>query len=285
MADLTPTLNDLLQSHNAHLIRRKSHRPPLKDEFLKEAYTIKSHIASLSTYLLSVRHAYLRIDPPPRLQQHNHRKHNPKESNPTYFTNPQRDQLDAESKPLLRSLHASIHQLEEAETLRQETARKLQQHKHSRRYGFSGALGRWAAGDRDDGSALSPEEQWEKLGRETLTAWRESVIWYLRKKLEEAGEVQRGMMEKRVQREVERSKSVLYKSRGMKWVDVGLDTLGGELIGKGGMNGYVGHGEVALEEEERKRGDGGLSEEQVQALKEENEGMLRHYEDTLDQVR
>ncbi|KAI4123908.1 MAG: hypothetical protein LQ338_005055 [Usnochroma carphineum] len=284
MADLTPTLNDLLQRHNAHLTRRKGNRPPLKDEFLKEAYTINSHISSLKTYLLSVRHAYLRIDPPPRFHQqhHQHQKRNPEETTPAYFTNPQRDQLDAESKSLLRSLHASIRQLEEAETLRQETARKLQQHKHSRRYGFSGALGRWAAGDSDGGG---PEEQWEKSGRDTLTTWRESVIWYLRKKLEEAGEVQRGMMEKRLQREVERSKSVLYKSRGAKGVDVGLDDF---TVGDGGgkgMNGYVGQKGVALEEEEREKGEQGLSEEQAQLLKEENEGMLRHYEDTLDQVR
>lgn len=40
MADLTPTLNDLLQSHNVHRTPRKGHRPPLNDEFLKEAYTI-----------------------------------------------------------------------------------------------------------------------------------------------------------------------------------------------------------------------------------------------------
>ncbi|KAL8933579.1 MAG: hypothetical protein Q9211_005703, partial [Gyalolechia sp. 1 TL-2023] len=213
MADLTPTLNDLLHTRNAHLTRPKGHRPLLKDEFLKEAYAIvhpplhshthltlsnqNSHVFSLSTYLLSIRHAYLRIDPPPRL--HHNRIHN--QSTPTHFTNPQRDQLDSESKSLLRSLHASIHQLQEAETLREETARKLQQHKHARRYGFGGTLGRWAAGDGGDGGSPSPEERWEQLGRETLKAWRESVIWYLRKKLEEAGEVQRGMMEKRVQRE------------------------------------------------------------------------------------
>ncbi|KAL8748279.1 MAG: hypothetical protein Q9184_007436 [Pyrenodesmia sp. 2 TL-2023] len=297
MTDLSPTLNDLLRNHNTHRTRRKGQRPPLKDEFLKEAYTINSHITSLSTYLLSIRHAYLRIEPPPRLhQQHLHtQKRNPADPLPTYFTNPQRDQLDAESKSLLRSLNASIRQLEEAETLRQETARKLLQHKHSWGYGLGGALGRWAAGDHDDGSHLSPEEEWEKVGMETLKTWRGSVIWYLKKKLGAAGEVQREMMEKRLQREVERSKSVLYKSRGPKGVDLGLDDFsmgeGGSQsgVGEGGLgkgaNGYVGQKEVALEEEERRKGEDGLSEDQVQLLKEENEGMLRHYQDTLDQVR
>ncbi|KAI4089565.1 MAG: hypothetical protein LQ344_005280 [Seirophora lacunosa] len=297
MADLTPSLNDLLQSHNAHRTRRKGHRPPLNDEFLKEAYTINTHISSLKNHLLSVRHAYLRVDPPPRFQRLNPHHSSAHPKTPEYFTPPQREQLDAESKSLLRSLHASIRQLEEAETLRQETARKLQQHKHSRRFGFGGALGRWAAGDDDarDDSSLSPEERWEKAGRETLRTWRESVVWFLRKKLEEAGEVQRGMMEKRLQREVERSKSVLYKSRGAKGVDGGFTSgEGGGGGGEMGMNGYARQGGAmeeedrrrgVMEEEDRSRGEDGLSEEQVQMLKEENEGMLRHYEDTLDQVR
>ncbi|KAL8899417.1 MAG: hypothetical protein Q9192_001579 [Flavoplaca navasiana] len=283
MSDLTPTINIILKARDTHLTRRKGTRPPLKDEFLKEAYSINTHITSLTSYLHSIRHAYLCLTPPPhqRLQQRK-QSHS---TTPTHFTNPQRDQLDAESKSLLRSLHASIHQLEEAETLRQETARKIQAHKHSKRYGFGGAIGRWAAGDSNDlDQGLSPEEQWEQLGRETLKAWRESVIWYLKKKLEEAGEVQRSMMDRRLQREVERSKSVLYKSRGSNGVDLrfeGMDEVGGDK----GMNGYIGGG-AAMEEEERKRkGEEGLSEEQMQVFREENEGMLKHYEDTLDQVR
>ncbi|KAL8861314.1 MAG: hypothetical protein Q9178_002186 [Gyalolechia marmorata] len=283
MADLTPTINDILKAHKARLTRRKGQRPLPKDDFLKEAYSIHSHITSLTNYLHSIRHAYLCLTPPPhnRLQQH---KHNVP-TVPAHFTNPQRDQLDAESKSLLRSLHASIHQLEEAETLRQETARKIQAHKHSRRYGFGGAIGRWAAGDSNDlDKALSPEEQWEELGRETLKAWRESVIWYLRKKLEEAGEVQRSMMDRRLQRELERSKSILYKTRGSKGVDVGLEAPI-RVAGTKGTNGYIGGGGVMEEEERRRKGEEGLSEEQMQMFREENEGMLRHYEDTLDQVR
>ncbi|KAL8735127.1 MAG: hypothetical protein Q9166_001003 [cf. Caloplaca sp. 2 TL-2023] len=283
MADLTPTVNELLKARSAHSTRRKGHRPPLKDEFLKEAYSINSHITSFTTYLHSIRHAYLCLTPPPHHRLQQQKRFQPQ--TPTHFTNPQRDQLDAESKSLLRSLHASIHQLEEAETLRQETARKLQAHKHSKRYGFGGAIGRWAAGDSNNlDKNLSPEDQWEQVGRETLKVWRESVIWYLKKKLEEAGEVQRSMMDRRLQREVERSKSVLYKSRGLSGVDVGLDAPV-EVGGKKGMNGYVGGGAVLEEEEERRKGEEGLSEEQMQVFREENEGMLRHYEDTLDQVR
>lgn len=95
--------------------------------------------------------------------------------------------------------------------------------------------------------------------------------------------MQRSMMDRRLQREMERSKSVLYKSRGLKGVDVGLDAP--IEVGGKGMNGYAGVGGVIEEEERRKKGEEGLSEEQVQMFREENEGMLRHYEDTLDQVR
>lgn len=91
-------------------------------------------------------------------------------------------------------------------------------------------------------------------------------------------------MDRRLQREMERSKSVLYKSRGSKWVDIGLEGMD-ELGGSKGMNGYVGGGAAMEEEERKRRGEEGLSEEQMQVFREENEGMLKHYEDTLDQVR
>lgn len=92
-------------------------------------------------------------------------------------------------------------------------------------------------------------------------------------------------MDRRLQREVERSKSSLYKSRTPRGMDTGLDAPYAGEEGKG-MNGYAGGGGMVVEEEERTRkGEEGLSEEQVQAFREENEGMLRHYEDTLDQVR
>ena len=42
MSDLTPTINDILKARTSHLTRRKGTRPPLQDEFLKEAYSIVS---------------------------------------------------------------------------------------------------------------------------------------------------------------------------------------------------------------------------------------------------
>ena len=40
MSDLTPTIDDILKARDTHLTKRKGIRPPLKDEFLKEAYSI-----------------------------------------------------------------------------------------------------------------------------------------------------------------------------------------------------------------------------------------------------
>lgn len=96
--------------------------------------------------------------------------------------------------------------------------------------------------------------------------------------------MQRSMMDRRLQREVERSKSVLYKSRGSKGMDIGLEGPV-DMGGTKGMNGYAGGGAAMEEEEKRRKGEEGLSEEQIQVFREENESMLKHYEDTLDQVR
>lgn len=62
-------------------------------------------------------------------------------------------------------------------------------------------------------TAKSPEEEREEAERKTIAAHRESVIVFLQRKLEEAGRVQTEMMDVRLSREVEKSKSVLYKSR------------------------------------------------------------------------
>jgi len=146
-------------------------------------------------------------------------------------------------------------------------------------------LGRWAAGA--SGGEKSPEQAAEESRRNVFDMHRDSVMWYLGRKLEEVGEVQRGMMERRLEREVERGRSVLYKVKG----NVGVG--GGE---EGGMNGHVGGGVgggyggnkaggVTLEDESRKEIEQQLSPEQLQLFARENQDMLKHYEDTLDQVR
>ena len=171
------------------------------------------------------------------------------------------------------------------EQLRKDTDAQLAARKRGRDI-FRG-LGQWAAGGAGV-PTRSPEEEIEDARRETVNVHRESVIWYLRRKLEEAAELQRGMMEMRIEREVEKSKSVLYKTRGVKgMMDDSSDFQHANgAVGKGASSGGGYRGKAAMmDESDRKQIEQGLSPEQLQLFAEENNEMLKHYEDTLDQVR
>ena len=90
-------------------------------------------------------------------------------------------------------------------------------------------------------------------------------------------------MERRLERELERGRSVLYKTKG------------------GGVNGHVPGGEPAtvnqkgrgfsggqgakLDDEGKREIEQQLSPEQLQLFASENQDMLKQYEDQLDQVR
>jgi syntaxin 18 len=80
------------------------------------------------------------------------------------------------------------------------------------------------------------------------------------------------MMEIRIQREVEKSKSVLYKAKNSSasYAAQGLDTaLDSEKSTAQGQD----------------RTEPQLSDEQMQLFAQENQDMMKHYQDTLDQVR
>jgi syntaxin 18 len=159
--------------------------------------------------------------------------------------------------------------------------------KNHARYPF-GALGKWAAGG---GQVKSEEEQLDEARIRSTKVHRESVIWYLQRELEECGELQRGMMETRLVREVEKSKSALYKTQ----VTAGsLLKINGDASNfsfatgtneTDGSGKEVGHKGVQMDEQETKEIEEQLSPEQLQLFAQENQDMLRYYEDTLDQVR
>ena len=105
-------------------------------------------------------------------------------------------------------------------------------------------------------------------------------------------------MEGRLEREVDRSRSVLYKTRG-SMVASGSSMPGFESpMTGGGRNGY-GDGGVRtggggglragkaaqMEEEDRREIERQLSPEQLQLFAQENNEMLKMYEDQLDQIR
>jgi syntaxin 18 len=200
-----------------------------------------THIASLLRHLQTTRQSYLSAARAPvsRLPT----------GTTTYLTDTQRDALDAETKTIIRSTLSLISRLESAEKVRVQTEARIFQKKHSSLKSL------W-----EDEGAREREEAAMKM----VTAHRESVIWFLKNRLEKASEEQRDRQEIRLQRQIERGKSLLHKApTGMKVTDTAR---------------------AALEEEERKEVEA-LSPDQLRIFEKENEGMLKHYEDTLEQVR
>lgn len=185
------------------------------------------------------------------------------------MTETERAAIDAEAKTVLRQLYSAVERISQVEQIRQDTQSQVALRKRAQ--GGLGGLGRWAAGGAI--TAKSIEEEELESRQKMLSAHREGVIWFLQRRLQEAGTLQGSMMETRIQREVEKSKSVLYKSRGGS---IPYDkNFGGDSLpdshGAGGTN------------DERARQE--LSQEQLQLFAQENQDMLKQYEDTLDQVR
>jgi hypothetical protein len=109
------------------------------------------------------------------------------------------------------------------------------------------------------------------------------------------------MVEKRIERVLEREKSVLYKASGSRGVVSDLQSGGGGGGAGGRRDNYkhdytssygVGSAATApapdaavLSEADSKEIEGQLSAEQLQLFAEENDSMLKHYEDTLGKVQ
>jgi syntaxin 18 len=281
MADLTPDFNICLKEKEAQPVVRKTYDLDRINTFLQEAYSINARIADLTRELRSIRPSYLSTAPPARRRTQNASGQDAHEQSKRPLTDNEREAIDAQSKQLLRQLNGAINSLKQAEEVRNQTAESVALSKRTR--GGLGALGRWAAGGAV--TAKSPEEEREEAERNTIAAVRESIIMYLQRKLEEAGRVQSEMMEVRLTREVEKSKSILYKSRvagGIPYVQDEF-TNGDATLSKKGVK--------QRQSWELSNGDptspnnGGLSAEQLQIFETENADLLKHYEDQLDQVR
>ncbi|CAG8924743.1 unnamed protein product [Penicillium salamii] len=282
MTDLTPTLNGLLSKQG------KSITKPTKtaDEFLKEAYRINSHITSLLQYLQSIRHSYLSTS-----QRRNNGPNTQPQSQSQILTDPERDAVDTSTALLLRDLATSIANLSSAESLRQETTSTLLRKKYGHS-AASAALWRWAG----DSETKSTEQLRAEESARVTTSIREAVLWYLRRGLEGAAGAQRGMVEKRIERVREKEKSVLYKVSGAAGRKGSIST------GHAGGNGSIPVSASAsattstpmsmkapdaavLSEADTAQIEAQLSPEQLQLFAEENDSMLRHYEDTLGKVQ
>ena len=144
-----------------------------------------------------------------------------------------------------------------------------------------GALGRWAAGGAI--TAKSVDEEAEESRANTLKAHRESIILSLQSQLEACGQFQASMMKIRLEREVEKSKSVLYKTRGTAPTTNDYSAMNGSHSTGAEMD-YRGKSSHALEESHSEI-EQTLDPEQLQLFAQENQDMLKQYEDQLDKVR
>ncbi|KAF4180534.1 hypothetical protein CNMCM8060_001227 [Aspergillus lentulus] len=293
MTDITSDINQVLKDrHASTTIPKGEPRPPstaTADEFLKEAYRINSHIHSLLLYLQSIRHSYLSTTPTVHPRTTTSLRTSPTTSTATStqskpLTDTERDSIDSSTALLLRDLSTSIANLSTAESLRQETESGLLRKKHR----APSALLRWAAGASALANAptenKSPEQIADEERARTLRTVRESILWFLRRGLERAAEAQRDMVEKRIERVREKEKSVLYKSEagGTRPVPASVPV---SVSGPGPTTADPHLRGATLSETETAAIEAELSPEQLQLFAEENDLMLRQYEDALSKVQ
>ncbi|KAL2262075.1 hypothetical protein VTK26DRAFT_2537 [Humicola hyalothermophila] len=278
MANLTSSFNSLLKGHEA-----PSTRPfnlDTADEFLKEAYRINSLIAHLHTELRNLRQAYLSTAAPRKTHLRAISSRSPPVQNAP-LTDRDREEIDASAKANLRDLNAQIRALEDAEQLRQNTEAALLKERFS--HGL-GALGSWAAGGVI--GAKSAEEASLEAAARQLGAHRESVIWFLRTRLQETARTQQRMMEIRLAREMEKSRSVLAKTKGPAMPKGAHELANGAISKPSAAVNSTAAGLSAEEEGKRRRQVvDNLTDDQKQMFEKGNQDMLKHLESTLDKVR
>lgn len=181
-----------------------------------------------------------------------------------FLTDRDKDQVDAEAKQTLRELNAVISNLQNAEELRQNTENLAIQKKYKK---SGGAILYWAGGGI--GPSKSIDQELDEAKTSAIATHRENVIAYLRQKLKAVVELQAGMMQKRINRELEKRKSVLANAKSRA-----------QNAGFGGVAGPT----YEEKKEEVWRPEEELTQEQIQMFEEDHQDMLRHYESTLNQV-
>ncbi|WEW59793.1 hypothetical protein PRK78_005273 [Emydomyces testavorans] len=253
-----------------------------------------AHISSLLAYLKSIRQAYLSTAPrPPVSRRHTHQPStsiasftSTPSSSPLHIeqhlTDDERDSIDSSTALLLRDLSSSIENLASAEALRQETQSSLLRKKFGHK--TSSRIWRWAGGDGGEQVSRSPEHEEAEDSEKMVKTVRENVLWLLRRRLEGAAEAQRAMVEKRIERAKEKEKSILYKS-GMRARAKDSDPAGQVAEELGKPPGPIRVLEPSVDKETMAGIEAQLSPEQLQLFAQENNTMLKHYEDTLGKVQ
>lgn len=223
-----------------------------------------SHIASLHQQLQDVRQAYLSTAQPRRAQARL------AQNQPRVLSDREREEIDANAKQMIRELNASIRSLDEAEQLRRETESAIIRKKYTKGLG---ALGSWASGgiaNSKSAEHAAAEGQALQLG-----GYRDGVLWFLRQRLELCCRTQQDMMETRLRRELEKSRSMLPVGDFAEFIPTAHKShrqTSGDTFTPG-----TEESSVPVTE--------GLTDEQVQMFEEGNQNMMEHYESTLDKVR
>ncbi|CAK7225149.1 hypothetical protein SBRCBS47491_005793 [Sporothrix bragantina] len=286
--DLTPVFDQLLKSKEGAPTRKVQFDVNQTEGFLKEAYRINEHIATLSRQLGDVRQAYLSTAPPRRAHHHHHylSHYNNDASAPTSLTDAQREDIDANAKRLLRDVNAAIRGLAEAETLHQETQQALIRKK------YAGPSFRFV------GLSASPKSAEQTAAEEAQTqvaAHHESVLWYLRQGLQACGKAQQTMMEARLARMVVETTAASQQHALLAGTSShpGAAASPASFASRRASGGAA--AAAAMEEEQQGKsiegggGSGGggseLTAEQIQLFERGNQDMIKHYETTLDKVR
>ncbi|RAH56344.1 snare protein [Aspergillus piperis CBS 112811] len=283
MTDLTPTFTQLVHSKSpTSKLSTGYMTTEIADEFLKEAYRINNHITSLLSYLQTIRPSYLSLTNTKPTTTTTTPKHQTE-----LLDDSARDTITTTTSTLLSNLSTSITTLSAAENLRQETvSRSIAQ-----RFG-KGLFARWAGGAT---TLTSPEGGHEGKDKEqiieeekekVLKGVRESVLFYLNVKLGNVVNEQRDMVEKRIERVRERERSVLYKNTSSSGI------VGGGGGGWGRVDGEEWRGDnnttgvvVKMDENEVKEIEKQLTPQQLQLFEEENDSLVRYFEDVVGKVQ
>lgn len=181
-------------------------------------------------------------------------------------------------KQMLRALNGSIRNLVDAEQVRHETAVTLINKKYGRGLNLARA---WAAGGGP--SSKTAEHSIAQDRETTISTHRESILWFLRQRLQECVETQQNMMEIRISREMEKNRSVLAKARAPE-----LSSLRSTYEnGSSADHKPMASSQAAASQDTTASHNPaeGLTQEQIQMFEQDNQEMLKHYESTLDQVR
>ncbi|KAM3559667.1 hypothetical protein ARSEF4850_004037 [Beauveria asiatica] len=263
--DRTVEFNDLLSKHNTAPATARANLEKA-DSFLKEAYRISSHTTTLHKELLDVRQAYLSTAQPRRAQSR------ALQGQPRVLTDREREEVDANAKQMIRELNASIRAVDDAEQLRRETAAAIVR----KTYGSAlGALGSWASGGSTTLSGKTPEQAAAEARARQTEMHRDSVLWFLRQRLEQCCRTQQDMMETRLTRELEKSRGFLA-APSADFADFAQATR--SAAPRAAVGGDADAAAYGV-------GNESLTEDQVQMFEEGNQDMMKHYESTLAKVQ